>query len=194
MKRTYTYNPKSFKKPALSPGDKFTNLTVIKFSHYHNFKTQAQALYVVKCDCGKIITVLGSSLKSRNTKSCGCLRKAAAKLRVLPNNLAMINAVKGYYKKHCKKAKRNFDLTDLEFQTLIFQECHYCDKKASNDYRSLGILLYNGIDRVDNSMGYTVKNCVPCCKVCNTAKSNMTQTEFLDWIKQVYNKSKNNDK
>lgn len=27
------------------------------------------------CDCGKKITVLGSSIKSGNTKSCGCFRR-----------------------------------------------------------------------------------------------------------------------
>lgn len=48
------------------------------------------------------------------------------------------------------------------------------------------VLLYNGIDRVDSSLGYTVDNVVPCCKLCNQAKNNLSKQEFVDWVKRVY--------
>ena len=28
-----------------------------------------------RCDCGKEVTILGASLRTGNTKSCGCLRR-----------------------------------------------------------------------------------------------------------------------
>lgn len=193
MKRQYLYNQDSRRKPTISPGSKFNSLTVLRFSHYQSFKNQRVACYEVECQCGNTLSVLGVSLKSGNTKSCGCLRKISAQDRVLSDNMAMINAVKGYYKKHCKKYNRVFDLSDTEFKNLIFQECYYCGNKASNDYRNLGVLKYNGIDRVNNNLGYITSNCVSCCKICNTAKSDMSQEDFFKWIKHVNDKH-NKDK
>jgi hypothetical protein len=40
-------------------------------------------------------------------------------------------------------------------------------------------LLRNGVDRVDSGRGYTVDNCVPCCKFCNLMKRNYTPEFFL---------------
>jgi len=44
---------------------------------------------------------------------------------------------------------------------------------------------YNGLDRVDSSKHYTLDNVVPCCTVCNRAKSNLTVADFYDWIAQL---------
>jgi hypothetical protein len=41
---------------------------------------------------------------------------------------------------------------------------------------------FNGIDRVDNSKGYILGNCVPCCSWCNRAKADGTLAKFMDWI------------
>jgi hypothetical protein len=43
----------------------------------------------------------------------------------------------------------------------------------------------NGIDRVDNTKGYSVDNCVPCCRRCNVAKADMTPDQFLGWASLV---------
>lgn len=34
-------------------------------------------------------------------------------------------------------------------------------------------MLYQGIDRVNSKIGYTLGNVVPCCKKCNTVKSDI---------------------
>lgn len=47
--------------------------------------------------------------------------------------------------------------------------------------------VWNGIDRVDNSKGYTMKNCVPCDGVVNKAKLCMSKDEFLEMCKAVSN-------
>lgn len=53
------------------PGRRFGRLTVIERS-----KTiiPKNVLWVCKCDCGNILEVAGNSLRSGNTKSCGCLK------------------------------------------------------------------------------------------------------------------------
>lgn len=48
-----------------------------------------------------------------------------------------------------------------------------------------GQFLYNGIDRLDNRRGYTVKNSVPCCTLCNYKKGNQSADEFLTWVRKV---------
>jgi len=47
------------------------------------------------------------------------------------------------------------------------------------------VTLFNGIDRVNNSAGYTNHNTVPCCKTCNLAKRDSTVEEFENWITQL---------
>jgi len=52
-------------------GQKFGRLTVVKFSHVRDSRTY----WLCKCDCGTEVIVLGGSLRSGRTKSCGCYRK-----------------------------------------------------------------------------------------------------------------------
>ena len=48
------------------------------------------------------------------------------------------------------------------------------------------VIKINGIDRIDSNKGYSFDNVVACCKYCNGAKNTMTQEEFKEWIKRVY--------
>jgi hypothetical protein len=47
-------------------------------------------------------------------------------------------------------------------------------------------MVFNGIDRVDNTKGYTLENCVPCCTRCNLAKHTMSLTAFKEWVAEVF--------
>jgi len=76
------------------------------------------------------------------------------------------------------------------------QNCYWCGVPPSSthkDHLRTGkimsglVIKYNGVDRVDNSKGYTVENSVPCCKYCNRAKNDMTVTQFMEWNKRIYN-------
>lgn len=86
----------------------------------------------------------------------------------------------------------NFTLTREQFKIITQQNCFYCGTKPKNKWvyhkrcSKDGNYIYNGIDRVNNDIGYMIENCVPCCKKCNTAKSNFALDEFKIWIKQVY--------
>lgn len=44
---------------------------------------------------------------------------------------------------------------------------------------------YNGVDRKDNSIGYTIDNCVTACKLCNYAKKAMSYDNFIDWLDRI---------
>ena len=86
-----------------------------------------------------------------------------------------------------------------DFFKMSLMPCHYCGIKSSKkledraNEKSDGKLLSstivdcNGIDRLDSNLGYTLENCVPCCKYCNIAKNTMLVDEFLLWVGRVYN-------
>jgi hypothetical protein len=50
-------------------GQRFGRLTVIGFSHY---APRSIAVWITLCSCGERRSVIGPSLKSGNTRSCGC--------------------------------------------------------------------------------------------------------------------------
>ena len=66
-------------------------------------------------------------------------------------------------------------LTDEQFIAMFNQPCTYCGSQE----------VLNGVDRLDNTQGYTTQNSVSCCTICNLRKKKMTKQEFLDWIKRV---------
>jgi len=46
--------------------------------------------------------------------------------------------------------------------------------------------VYNGIDRLDNDLGYVPGNVVSACGRCNKAKLTMPVGDVLAWVKAVY--------
>jgi hypothetical protein len=43
----------------------------------------------------------------------------------------------------------------------------------------------NGIDRVDNTLGYVDSNVVACCKACNMTKGIMDPIQWHDWLDRL---------
>jgi len=80
------------------------------------------------------------------------------------------------YKQSAKKRGYAFYISYKYAVLLFMQPCYYCGVTANP---------LNGIDRVDNTQGYSESNCVPCCKVCNRAKSSMGIDEFESWLKGI---------
>ena len=74
---------------------KFHKLIVIKRanSDYIDPKGKHYAKWICQCDCGNTVEVLGTTLTSRNTKSCGCLLKETAS-RIGKNNFKDITGLK----------------------------------------------------------------------------------------------------
>lgn len=83
-----------------------------------------------------------------------------------------------------------FELSREDIIKLCQQNCYYCGEppkqKLPENRVKNGHFIHNGIDRKDNNIGYTMDNCVPCCTKCNMSKRTMSITEFLSWIKKVY--------
>lgn len=121
-----------------------------------------------------------------------------------------IKTKREHYKNHCKSnprylAKRRvymqtyrytpeFHYTTLQYQckkfnllcTISFEE--YKELTNSSCYYCAGPLPKTGygIDQIKPRQGYTKDNVRPCCGVCNTAKNDLSETEFLTLIKNIH--------
>jgi hypothetical protein len=89
------------------------------------------------------------------------------------------------YKKYRTNARVRhieFAITFEDFVGLTKESCAYCDAAPQLEmYRehSNGAYVYNGLDRVDSTRGYTTDNVVPCCKTCNTRKAKLPVEIFV---------------
>lgn len=68
------------------------------------------------------------------------------------------------------KDNRTFLLTLEQVEKFINDICSYCGSYPNP---------INGIDRVDNSVGYESDNCVSCCPSCNRMKHVLLVEDFL---------------
>jgi hypothetical protein len=77
----------------------------------------------------------------------------------------------------CSAARRGFgwQLTDEQALMMLHDKCYWHGKSRET----------RGIDRTDNTKGYLVHNCVPCCTWCNTGKSDMTVDEWDKFIEDL---------
>ena len=88
--------------------------------------------------------------------------------------------IENFYKIYVVSARaRNYtcELSFDTFKSLVLDKCHYCDYKNDSEV--------NGIDRVNNSLGYVTENCVACCKTCNRMK-NYLHPQFFIEICRIY--------
>ena len=58
-------------------------------------------------------------------------------------------------------------------------------RRKSNPHGTNGEFRYTGIDRYDNTLGYTLENSVPCCKQCNRIKTDMAASEFAERLERI---------
>lgn len=185
-------------------GRKFGRFTVIcKVKNANNTK---HGYYKCVCSCGNERVVARTSLIQGTSKSCGCLRNeinrekmhsrkgiktGANKARRLDRKRVMFNHLLNNVK-HNQAIKRGLEFSlDLDtFIDLGLSNCFYCGKEPSNTYvlqYTKETMKYSGLDRRDNTKGYTKENTVACCYQCNRAKSDTTEDEFLMWIERVHN-------
>jgi len=90
-----------------------------------------------------------------------------------------IQSVLKQYKFEAKNRNIEFLLEDEDAVKLITSACFYC---ADFSYKNAKV---SGIDRQDNSLGYTLKNSVPCCTMCNFMKGNLDPRSFIDKCKKI---------
>ena len=154
--------PKGQKEAMQLDGKKFGRLTVIE--RLPNSKTD-RTMWRCLCDCGRIVDIVGSNLRSGNTSSCGCLHK---------EKLAEKN----------KKTKTKHGETRSRLHIIwsdMKARCYYPGDRCYSLYGGRGITVCEEwrtdfvafrdwarshgyaddltLDRIDNDCGYSPDNC-----------------------------------
>jgi hypothetical protein len=162
-------------------GQVFGKLTAVRIAGKFGNKTY----WVTKCDCGNEKVASLVSLVSGTTRSCGCLKSGR---KALPVGEAALHMLFNGYRRRANKRGYSFELSLEEFRDITSKACHYCGTQPANVWKSKrynGSYTYNGIDRIDNTRGYTLANVVPSCHHCNRAKSDLPLADFIDWNRRV---------
>lgn len=141
-----------------------------------------QLTYLCRCECGARRVIRGRMLRSGGAVSCGCSRR-------LVIGESAFNSVFKSYRVSARERGHAFSLTKEQFLDLVKGNCRYCGLEPRQrrwGKTMYGQAIYNGIDRVDNTLGYVDGNCVSCCRQCNVAKSRYTLEEFTNWVQRCY--------
>ena len=118
---------------------------------------------------------------ARNKKSRKAHQKSyyeANTEKVLMRQSVLYRTPKGrfnHYKADAKKENRKWGLTFDQFIAFWQKPCGYCGRT----------LEFIGLDRRDNSKGYTLGNVVSCCWVCNRMKGEMNAAVFVGQCAKV---------
>jgi hypothetical protein len=144
-----------------------------------------------RCECGTIKFVLEFTLLNGGSKSCSCFRNELMyNLLAHAPGEASKNKILNNYKKGADKRKLCWELDTNYVLELMKSKCYYCGRPPStvcDNGNKNGKFVYNGIDRLNNDIGYTFVNCVPCCSKCNYAKGKMSEYEFKEVVRRIYN-------
>lgn len=169
-------------------GQKFGRLTVE--DNYELIKRKdgngTRSKWLCLCECGKKVWILRDLLITGKTRSCGCIFKD---FKTSYYGITRRNDLYATYKLNAKNRKLSFSLTIEEFAKLTKDNCFFCNTEPYQILTSRtnnGDYIYNGIDRLDNKIGYTIINCVVACGNCNKAKGSKNIQQFYRYITKIY--------
>lgn len=141
--------------PADLVGKKFGRLSVIR----RFGKKRASITWECRCDCGSVVTsVLTSSLRSGNTKSCGCLQREATARSNYRHGAAVRGRLSRTYivwRGIISRCKNNPEYAGRGI-TVCDRWKTYSNFLIDMGERPAGLT----IERTDNNAGYSKENCI----------------------------------
>ena len=147
-----------------------------------------------RCECGTVKATRLSCLQQGTTRSCGCFSRERMRAANVGHTRtrktfgeSSFNNLMRHYERGAKDRGLCFDLTEADFREITSGRCFYCGcepRRRSRLKNGHGHYDYNGVDRIDNAIGYTRDNCVPACRPCNTAKNAISK----DAIYKLYHR------
>ncbi len=161
---------------------------LIRFSHSKQYTHKKRNFWLVECINCKI---------QKNMEKHNLLPPSGGKCQHCwgrPKGYSGFLVLLDSYIRNAKQRKRNFTLTNEEFRDITSSACHYCKSipqlirrggKSNNTKSHWGDYCYNGIDRVNNEIGYIKSNCISCCMICNRAKNKMSYNDFMCYINRI---------
>jgi hypothetical protein len=166
-------------------GQKFGRLKVLEYSHTQN----KRAYWKCVCDCGVPKTAMGGNLIAGYTSSCGCARNDAIKAASVVNRKRPYESLYRAFVYGQKRRRKGPIEVEISYEQFVeftnTTKCHYCWREViwcPFNHSAKGNASYH-LDRKDSTLGYTVENCVVCCKDCNYAKQN--RYNYFQWYEMT---------
>jgi hypothetical protein len=173
-------------------GERYGRLLILAYIGTYNHSR----VWRCQCDCGNICDVSWKQIQQNHRKSCGCRweETRASYGGVAGHNrkekgASAFNQLFYNYKRSAKLRHFSFELSKEYFRMLVESPCFYCGENRPTKVATVtgtnGDYFYTGIDRIDNTIGYSISNVRSCCKQCNLAKGSRTEEQFLLWIHRL---------
>lgn len=74
-----------------------------------------------------------------------------------------------------KRREMEINITISEYNDIITKGCYYCGK-------NLFLEAGGSLDRIDNHLGYTIDNVLPCCGGCNMLRGNRLTVDETKYV------------
>lgn len=174
------------REPASLINQRFGKLVVTKIAeHYKLGRPRWECI----CDCGNTHTAESRHLTKGVVDNCGCLTfERRSKKARKDFGESMRNKILWSYKGNATRRGYTFELSDERAFELFKGNCHFCGTEpdtVGKHKKCYGEYVYNGIDRLNNDLGYIEGNVVSCCKTCNYLKSDYSDEEFVSIIRKI---------
>lgn len=172
----------------LEVGETFGQLTLIELTWIQFPCGKTQRVWKCQCKCGAEVVRTSNRLKSGRSRSCsksGCVSRTRT-----PYEAALMIRLARTRNDDKRKGRDTLSLAD--FAKLATMNCVYCGcapSGATRDRISGETFAYSGLDRLDNSLGHTYENCVPCCKHCNYIKGELSLNELNEYLTHLFTMS-----
>lgn len=156
--------------------------------------------------------LLNKKVQNKNV-SCGCSRSKSRVEDRKYDTLTHHRFYKKY-KSSAERRGLVFSLSEKQFVSIVEKPCNYCLRVTyKNAYKNIDDCIMfksskknspkekisathwedvdkytvkcSGIDRVNNDIGYTLENSVPCCTRCNVLKYTSNEDDFYSHITRV---------
>jgi hypothetical protein len=141
---------------------------------------EKKLLWKCECVCGNSLVVVGGSLRSGLTKSCGCLRKEVS------SGLTKTHGMREHplYSTWCNIKGRCLNTKRKEYNYYGRRGIRVCDEWVNDFPRFLSDMgdkpsSKHSIDRVDNNGNYCKENCRWSTK--SEQSRNCRNTVLVDW-------------
>lgn len=138
----------------IAVGSKYAALTVVSKAGKRGHDYEWECL----CECGTRAFVTGGNLRSGNTRSCGCRRRAVSKA-MLSRHLKTGTRIHGVWLNMLRRCR---DVRNAYYKDYGGRGITVCDEWLAfeNFYSDMGDPPEGmTLDRVDNDKGYCKENC-----------------------------------
>lgn len=150
------------------------------------------AKYLCVCSCGKSYEIIGNSLDTGNTSSCGCSSRKVGQNHGLWSGYKEISST--YFNQIKKGAsERNLDFSiSIEdmWDLFVLQKRRCALSGITLMFAPTGKtrqLQTASLDRIDNSKGYVKGNIQWVHKHLNNMKMTLSNDDFIKWCLEVTN-------